>query len=139
MSQHQKVTTFFRHVILYDDSHERRELKRSIAPVQPGERFVKRFASVMVEFLVVVIVGVEVMVAFAGLLMCPRKTSKHLRDAHPLVTKRRDSHLGKPDITTLPGSYRGSDDRESLHGVAEGSGYHSRLDSPSWRSNRLCG
>jgi hypothetical protein len=137
MSEHQTVTTFLRHVIPYDDSDERRKLKESIA--QAGERFAQRFASVIVEFLVLVLLGVGVMVAFAGLLMGYRTKLKRSRDAHRLVTGRQESHLGKPDITTLPGSYRGPDDRESSQGAAGSSGHHGDLDSPSWRSNRLCG
>ena len=128
-----------RHVILYDDSDERRKPEKSIAQVQPHKRFVQRFASVMALFTVLAIVGVGGMVAFAGLLMGYPKKLKRLQDARQLVTRRQESHLGKPDITTLPGSYRGSDDRESFQGAAEVSGYHGSLDSPSWLSNRLCG
>ncbi len=139
MGEHQIRTAFSRHIILYDDSDECRGLKKSIAQVRPGERFVERFASVMALFLALAIVGVGAMVAFAGLLMGHRKRLKRLRDAHQLVTSRQESHLGKPDTTTLPGSYRGSDDRESFKGATEGSCYHGGLDSRSWLSNRLCG
>jgi hypothetical protein len=139
MSAHQTEMASLRHVILYDDSDERREPKKRIAQVQPRGGFVQRFASGMALFIVLAIVGVGTMVAFAGLLMGYRKKLKRLRDAHPLVTRRQESHLGKPDITTLPGSYRGSDDRESFQGAAEGSGYHGGLNSRSWLLNRLCG
>ena len=77
--------------------------------------------------------------AFAGLLMGYPKKLKRLQNARQLVTRRQESHLGKPDITTLPGNYRGSDDHESFQGAAEASSYHGSLDAPSWRSNRLCG
>jgi hypothetical protein len=139
MSEHQKVTTFLRHVILYDDSDEHCKLQKAIAPAQPNGRFVQRFASVIVDFLVVVIVCVGAMAAFAGLLMAHRKNLKRLADAHLLATRRQESHLTTPDIIALPGSYRGSADPESLQGAAESSGLHGGLDSPSWHSNRLCG
>ena len=79
------------------------------------------------------------MVAFAGLLMGYRKKLKRLQDGRQLVTRRQESHLAKPDTTTLPGNYRGSDDLESSQGAAEVSGYHGSSDAPSWLSNRLCG
>ena len=89
---------------------------------------------------VLAIVGVGWMVVFAGLLMgYPTKKLKRLRDARQLVTRRQESHLGKPDITTLPGNYRESDNHESFQGAAEVSGYHESLDAPSWLSSRLCG
>ena len=139
MSEHQKVTTFLRHVILYDDSDERRKPEKSNAQVQPHKRFVQRLASVMALFTVLAIVGVGGMVAFAGLLMGYPKKLRRLLDARQLVSRRQELHLGKPDITTLPGNYRGSDDHESFQGAAEVSSYHGSLDAPSWRSNRLCG
>lgn len=139
MSVHQAVTTFLRHGILHDDSHERCKPEKSTARVQPHKRFVQRFASVMAPLIVLAIVGVGGMVAFAGLLMGYPKKLKRLQDARQLVSRRQESHLGKPDITTLPGNYRGSDDRESFQGGAEVSGRHGSLDSPSWLSNRLCG
>jgi hypothetical protein len=77
--------------------------------------------------------------AFAGLLMGYHKKSKRLQDARQSVTRRQESQLGKPDITTLPDNYRGSDDHETLQGAAEVSGDHGSLDAPSWLSNRLCG
>ena len=138
MSEHPKVT-FLRPVVLYDDSDKPRKLKKRIAQARPGERFVQRFASVMVLFLVLAILGVGVMVAFAGLLMGYGRRLKRLQNPHQLVTSRQESRPGKPDTTTLPGSHRGSDDRESFQGAAEGSDYHGGLDSPSWLSNRLCG
>jgi hypothetical protein len=82
------------------------KLKKCIAQVQPSERFVQRFTSVTVEFLVVAIVCVGVMVAFAGLLMGHRKKLKRLPDADQSVRGCHESHLRKPDIATLPGSYR---------------------------------
>ena len=139
MSEHQIETAFPRRIILNDDSDECRRLKKSVARVQPGGRFVERCASVMALFLAPALVGVGAMVALAGHLMAYRKKLKRLREARQLVTRRQESHLGKPDITTSPGSYRGSDDRESCKGAAEGSGYHGGLDSPSWFSNKLCG
>jgi hypothetical protein len=139
MSEHQAVTTFLRHVILHDDSDESRKPERSTAQVQPHKRFVQRFASVMALLMVPVIVGVGGMVAFAGLLMGYPKKLKRLRDARQLVTRRQESHLGKPDITTLPGNSRGADDQEPLQAAVEVSSFHGSLDAPSWRSNRLCG
>jgi len=121
------------------DRDEYRKLKKTIAPVQPGWRFAQRFESVIVEYLVVVILCVGVMVAFSCRLMGHSKKLKRLPDAYQLVTRRQQSHRGTPDITTLPGSYRGSADRESFQGAAESSGQHGGLDSPSWVSNRLCG
>ena len=139
MSQHQNVTTFLRHVILSDDSDERGKPEKNIAQVQLHKRFVQCFASVMALLIALAIVGVGGMVAFAGLLMGYPKKLKRLQDARQLVTRPQESHLGKPDNTTLPGDYRGSDDRESFQGTAQVSDYHGSFDSPSWLSNRLCG
>jgi hypothetical protein len=139
MSEHQAVTAFLRHVILHDNSDQRCKPEKSIAQVQPHKRFVQRFASVMALLIVLAIVGVGGMVAFAGLLLGYPKKLKRLQDARQLVSRRQESHLGKPDITTLPGNDRGSDERESLQGAAELSGHHGSLDSPSWLSDRLCG
>jgi hypothetical protein len=139
MSEHQIETAYSRRIILTDDSDECRRLKKSVARVQPGGRLVDRFASVIALFLALALVGVGAMVALAGHLMAYRKKLKRLREARQLVTTRQESHLGKPDMTTLPGSYRGSDDRESCKGAAAGSGYYGGLDSPSWLSNKLCG
>jgi hypothetical protein len=122
-----------------DDRDEQRKLKKTIMPVQAGRRFVQGFAEGMIELLVVVIVCVGAMVAFAGLLIGHSKKLKRLPDSHQLVTRREESHLGTPDIQTLPGSYRASAERESLQGAAESRGQHGGLDSPSWLSNRLCG
>ena len=139
MSEHQKVTAFLRHVIFSDDSDARGKPEKRIARVQPYKRFVQWFASVIALFTVLAIVGVGGMVAFAGLLMGHPKKLKRLQNARQLVPRRQESQLGKPDITTLPGNYRGSDHHESSQGAAEVSGYHESLDSPSWLSNRLCG
>jgi hypothetical protein len=139
MSEHQIETAFSRRIILTDNNDECRRRTKSVAQVHPGGRFVERCASVMALFLALALVGVGAMVAFAGLLMGYRKKLKQLREAHQLGTRRQEPRLGKPDMTTLPGSYRGSDDRESCKGAAAGSGYHGGLDSPSWLSNKLCG
>ncbi len=139
MSEHQAVTTSVRHGIVFDDRDERCKPEKSIAQVQLHKRFVQRFASVMALLIVLAIVGVGGMVAFAGLLMGYPKKLKRLQDTHQLVTRRQELHLGKPDITTLPGNYRGFDDHESSQGAAEVSGYHESLDAPSWLSNRMCG
>ena len=106
MSEHQKVTTFLRHVILYDDSDERCKPEKNSAQVQPHKRFVQRFASAMALLTVLAIACVGGMVALAGLLMGYHKKLKRLQGARHLVTRRQASHLGKPDITTLPGSYQ---------------------------------
>jgi len=115
------------------------KLERSTARVHPDGRFMERFASVIALSLALAIVGVGAMETFASLLMgCPKKL-KRLRDGHQLVTRGQESLPGKPDVTTLPDSYRGSDERASFRGAAENGGYRGSLDSPSWLSNRLCG
>jgi hypothetical protein len=139
MNEHQKVTTFLRHVFLYDGSDERCKPQKPMAQIQPHKRFVQRFASVMALFIVLALVGVGGMVAFAGLLMGYPGKVKRLLDARRLVRRRQESHRGKPDITTLPGSYRRPDDHGSVQGAAEVSGQPGSLGSPSWLSNRLCG
>ena len=139
MSEHQKETTYFRRVIFYDDTNERCKPERSTAQVQRHKLFLQRFASVMAMLTVLAIVGVGWMAVFAGLLMGYPKKLKRLRDARQLVTRRQESHTGKPEIATLPGICRTSDDRDSIQGAEEVSGYHGGLDSPSWFSNRLCG
>ena len=139
MNEHQAVTTFSRCVILYDDSDKRCKPEKSTSEDQPHKRFVQQFASVMALFTVLAIVCVGGLVVFAGLLMGYPKKVKRLQDARQLFKGRQDSHLGKPAIITLPGSGRGSDDGQAFHGAAEVSGHRGSLDSPSWRSNRLCG
>ena len=114
-------------------------MEKSIARAQPDERFVQRFASVIALLLALATVGAGAMVTFAGRLMGYPKKLKRLRDDHRLVTRGQESLLVKPDITTLPDSYRRSDDRASFQDAAEGSDYRGSLDSPSWLSNRLCG
>jgi hypothetical protein len=93
----------------------------------------------MALLMVLAIVGVGAVVAFAGLLMGYPKKLKRLQDARQLVSRRQESHLGEPDITALPGNYRGSNKQESFQGAAEVRGYHGSLDAPSRLSNRLCG
>jgi hypothetical protein len=139
MSEPQAVTRSFRRGILNDDSIERCKPEESIGQVQRHERLVQRFASVITLFIVLVMVGVGGMVAFAGLLMAYPKKLKRLRNARQVVKRRQDSHLGKPQIIALPGSARGSNDGEAFQGAAEVSGYSGSLDSPSWLCNRLCG
>ena len=116
MSEHQKATTFFRHVILYDDSDERGKPEKSTAQLQLHQRVVPRFVSAITLLTVLAIVGIGGMVAFAGLLMGYPKKLKRLQHARPLVTRRQESHLGKPNVTMLPGSHRGSEDRGPLLG-----------------------
>lgn len=139
MSEQQKVTTVFRHVIVCDDSDERRKLKKSVVQVRPGERLVQGFVSVVVEFLVVVTVCIGAMVAFVGLLMGQRKKFKRLPYALRLSTRPEDLHPSKFDIAWLPGRYRGFGVCESFQGAAQHSGHHRGFASPSWHSNRLCG
>jgi hypothetical protein len=139
MSEQHEVTTFWRRVVLDDESNERCQPEKSIAQVQRHKGFRQRFASVMALFTALAIVGVGWMVVFAGLLVGYPKKLKGLLDARQLVKRRQDSRLGTPDVTTLPGSYRGSDDVGGSPGAAEVSGYHGSLDSPSWPFNRLCG
>jgi hypothetical protein len=77
---------------------------------------------------------------FAGLLIGYRRKLSQLRDqCRPLATRLLEPQWDMPDIATLPGSDRGSDNREAFQGAAEVTGYDGSLDSPSWRSNRLCG
>jgi hypothetical protein len=80
------------------------------------------------------------LVAFAGLLMGYRKKVNRLRDqCRPLATRLEPPHLLKPDIETSPGGHPGSEAPGTIERAAEVTGYQGRLDSPSWRSNRLCG
>ncbi len=75
----------------------------------------------------------------AGLLMGYRKKLKRLREeCRQLVTRVLEPRLGKPHLATLPGGYRGYDDREASQAATEATGYHGSLDSPSWHSNRIC-
>src|ERR1035441_5232735 len=122
MSQHQAVTTFVRHVVLYDNSDERCKPQKRIAQVQLHKRFVHWCASMMTLLIVLAIVGVGGLFAIADLLTGYPKKLPRLQDARQLVTRRQESDLGRPDSTTLPGNYRGSDDHESLQGAAEVSG-----------------
>jgi hypothetical protein len=79
-------------------------------------------------------------VGFTVSLKVYREKLNRLRtECHQLVTRPQVLHLDKPGIATSPGSYRGSDDGGSFQGAAESSGHQGSLDSPSWRSNRLCG
>jgi len=58
MSTHETETAFLRHLILYDDSDERRRLETSIALVQRDQRCVQRVAYVMAPFPLLAIAGV---------------------------------------------------------------------------------
>jgi len=80
------------------------------------------------------------LVAFAGLLMGYRKKYNRLRDqCRPLATSLEPPHLLKPDLETSPGGHPGSEAPRAIEGAPEVTGYQGSLDSPSWRSNRLCG
>ena len=80
------------------------------------------------------------LVAFAVLLLGYRMKLNRLRDqCRPLATRLQEPHVQKPDTATLPGSHPESDASGAFEGAAEATGYHGSLDSPSWRSNRLCG
>jgi hypothetical protein len=110
MSEHQKETTFLRHVILYADCDEHRRLEENIAQVQRDERCVQRVASVTALFPVLAIASIAYggilqenfpyngsglvfkilcelglaslicLVAFAGLLMVYRRRLNRLRE-----------------------------------------------------------
>ena len=139
MSEHEKAVLFLRHVVRYDGNDDRRQWEKNTPQVPRHGRFVQGVASVMALVVVLAILGVGAMVAFVGLLTGYREKLKRLRDDRHLVTRHLEPHLSKPDAATLPGSYRGSDDREAFPGAAEASGYHGSLDLPSWRSKRTCG
>jgi hypothetical protein len=113
--------------------------EKSIGQVQPHKRFLLRFASVVALLTVLAIAGVGWMVVFAGLLIGYHKKLKRLHYARQLVTRPQELHLSKSDFTTVPSSYRASDQRESFPGAEEVGGYNGCLGSPSWRSNRFCG
>jgi hypothetical protein len=110
-----------------------------VAPAQPGERLVDRIVSMTAVFLMLAMVGVGVMVAFAGLLIGRHKKLRRLPDAHRLVTTRQEAHPGTRGLATFPDSYRGSADHGSSAVAADSSGRPGGLDSPSWFSNRVCG
>jgi hypothetical protein len=140
MSEYERETLVLRRLIRYDGTDDRRKLEKKTAQVRRDGRFAQRAASVMALFLVLAILGAGAMAAFAGLLMRYRKKLNRFREeCRRRVTRLLESRLAKPDAATLPGSYRGSDDREALQGAAEASRYHGSLASPSWLSNRICG
>jgi hypothetical protein len=58
MSAHQTETAFLRHIILYDESNERRKLEENIVQVQQDVRCVQRVASVTAPFPLLAIVGI---------------------------------------------------------------------------------
>jgi hypothetical protein len=58
MSEHETETAFLRHIILYDDSDECRELEKGIAQVQHDVRCVQRVASVTALFPLLAMLGV---------------------------------------------------------------------------------
>jgi hypothetical protein len=80
------------------------------------------------------------LVAFAGLLMGYRKKLHRLwAQCSPLANRLPELPLAQPDIGTLPGSHPRVDAPGAFDGAAEATGYPASLDSPSWRSNRVCG
>jgi hypothetical protein len=137
MSEHQKETAFLRHTTPDDDGDECYKLKQSSVRVRIGERFVQSFTSVIALLIAWAIIGagvsVAAMLAFAGRLMDGCEKLKRLRDA------RRESCLGKPGITTVAGSYRGSDGRESFKGAAKESRLQVGFPLRFSVTNRLCG
>ncbi len=139
MSEHQELKMVSNHINPYQYSDERCKVEQSITQVQPHNRFGQCFASVIALFTVLAIASVGEMVAFAGLLLGYSKKLKRFQNTHQLVARRQESPLDKEDITTMPVSYRGSDDHKSFQRAAEVSDDHGSLDSPSWLSNRLCG
>lgn len=150
MNEHQTETAFLRHIILYDDSDERRKLEKRIAQVQQDVRCVQRVASVTALFPLLAIAGIAYgvllqenfpysgseyvlwflcvlglaslvcLVGFAGLLTVYLKKLRRLRkEARQLVIRLLESHLGTPEIPTLPRSHRVLDDREAFQGAME--------------------
>jgi hypothetical protein len=84
--------------------------------------------------------SVVCLVVFAGLLMGYRKKLNRLRDqCRSSASQLPELHPVDPDTGTLPGSHPGSDAPGAFEAAAEVNGYDGLLDSPSWRSNRLCG
>jgi hypothetical protein len=109
MSEYQRQTAFLRHIILYDDSQERRTLDKSMAQVQRDERCVRRAAAIAAVIPVLATAGLMYgvilqdnfpdtdsrriisaicalglaalicLVAFAGLLMVYRRKLNRLR------------------------------------------------------------
>ena len=57
MSEHETETAFLRHIILYDDSEERRKLEKSIAQVRRDTHCVQRVASVVALFPLLALAG----------------------------------------------------------------------------------
>jgi hypothetical protein len=81
------------------------------------------------------------LVAFGGLLTVYRRKLNRLRqECRQLITRLLESHVGKPHLPSLPGSPRGSDNREALRGPLESgvllvdslvvSDLRSRMESP---------
>ncbi len=58
MSEHETETAFLRHMILYDDSDERRKLEKGIAQVRRDTRCVQRVASVTALFPLLALAGI---------------------------------------------------------------------------------
>jgi hypothetical protein len=58
MNEHQTETAFLRHLILYDDSEERRKLEKSIAQLRRDTLCVQRVASVTALFPLLALAGV---------------------------------------------------------------------------------
>jgi len=117
----------------------------AIAGIAYGDILQENFLFIGSELVIkvlceLVLASLICLAAFAGLLAVYRKKLNRLREeCCQLVTRLIESHLGKPQIPKLPVSHPRSDAAEAVEGAPEVRGYHGSLDSPSWRSNRVCG
>ena len=57
MSEHKKETSFLRHILVFDDTDERRKLEEEMAQIRRDERCVQRAASLMALFTALGAVG----------------------------------------------------------------------------------
>ena len=58
MNAHQRETSFWNHIIPYDDNDERPKPLKTIAQVRRNKRYMKRFAWVMIVFPLLAIAGI---------------------------------------------------------------------------------
>lgn len=150
MREYERETAFLRHIILYDESDERRKLENSMARVQQDVRCVQRAALMAAPCPLLAIAGfgygvilqenylyngselvfmglcvlgltsLICLVGFAVLLTVYFKKLHRLRqEARQLVIRLLESHLGQPQIPTLPKSQRAIDDGEAFQGAME--------------------
>lgn len=95
---------------------------------------------ILCELSLAVLICLAVLAALACLLMSNlKKLTRLRRETRPMAVTIPESHRDEPHVGMSQRSHREWARPEPSGGAIRGKAYCDGLDSPSWRSNRLCG